>query len=57
MANQDFIQQVFGVPSVMQIDIDHSRLPILDNSLSLSVRTVIEKIQEERHRCMRVKLL
>lgn len=53
-ANSDFIQQVFGVPSAVQVNIETIKLPELDNPLSEAVRSVIEQIRTQRHRCMRV---
>lgn len=53
-ANQDFIQQVFGVPSAVQINIEQTTLPVLDNPTSEAVRTIIEQIRSQRHRYMRV---
>lgn len=53
-ANPDFIQQVFGVPSAVQVNIEIVRLPELDNPLSEAVRTLVEQIRAQHHRCMRV---
>lgn len=56
-ASQDFIQQVFGVPSAIQIDIDKVYIPELNNPLSIAVRSIIDEIRLEKHRCMRVSCL
>lgn len=56
-ANQDFIQQVFGVPSAVQINIEQTTLPVLDNPTSEAVRTIIEQIRSQRHRYMRLTLV
>lgn len=53
-ANQDWIQNVFGVSSAAQVDIDRISLPELDNELNSSVRNLIDKIRAQRHRWMRV---
>lgn len=50
----EFTQSVFGAPCAQQIDTDRCGLPVLDNPLSLRVRNIIEDIQAERPRCMRV---
>lgn len=53
-ASSEFCKQVFGVPSPMQIDVDKTKIPVFDNSLSLAINTAIEQIRSERHRYMRV---
>lgn len=53
-ASPEFVQKVFGVPSAIQIDVDRVALPELDNPLSVAVRTIIDEIRIQRHRCMRV---
>lgn len=50
----EWVQAVFGVPSAAQINTDDTRLPDLDNSLSLRIRELLETIRKERHRFMRV---
>lgn len=50
----EFTQAVFGAPSVQQIDTDRCGIPVLDNPLSKRVRGIINAIQAERPRCMRV---
>jgi hypothetical protein len=53
-ASPDFIQKVFGVPSAIQVDIEKVALPELDTPLSVAVRTIIDDIRTQRHKCMRV---
>lgn len=53
-ANPEFIQQVFGVPSAVQVNIEMFKLPELDNPLNEAVRSVVEQIRSQHHRCMRV---
>lgn len=55
--NPDFCQQIFGVPSPIQIDVDKITLPKLDNPLAHAVHSVIDQIRAERHRCMRVRII
>ncbi|XP_017774073.1 PREDICTED: protein transport protein Sec24C [Nicrophorus vespilloides] len=56
-ANQEFIQQVFGAPSAVQINIDRIKLPELNNPMSEAVRSVIDQIRIQRHRYMRLTLV
>lgn len=51
-----FCQQVFGVQSASQIDVDKVTIPRLDNPLSEAVHSVIEKVKSQRHRRMRVSV-
>lgn len=53
----DFTQAVFGVPSALQVDTDRPGIPLLDNAMSKRVRGIIDAIQAERPRCMRVSFL
>lgn len=53
-ANPEFVQNVFGAPSAIQIDIERPYLPELDNPISIAVRNLIDDIRLQRHRCMRV---
>lgn len=52
----DFVQSVFGVPSTQQIDTERVGLPVFDNPMSKRVRGIVESIQKERTRCMRVRI-
>lgn len=56
-ASPEFVQNVFGAPSAIQIDIERPYLPELDNPLSIAVRNIIEEIRIERHRCMRLTIV
>ena len=51
---QEFTQSVFGVQAVHQIDTERCRLPVFDNKLSHRIRGIIDSIQNEKNRCMRV---
>lgn len=55
-ADQEFVQQVFGsgVQSAIQVNIEMTQFPELDNPLNKAVRTVVEKIRSQHHRCARV---
>ncbi|KAF5297356.1 hypothetical protein FQR65_LT01286 [Abscondita terminalis] len=55
--NSEFCQQVFGVPSAVQIDVDKVTIPVLDNPMSKAVHSVIKQIRTERHRFMRLTLV
>lgn len=50
----EFAQAVFGVQGAHQIDTDRCGIPVLDNPLSKRIREIIDDIQAERPRCMRV---
>lgn len=50
----EFTQSVFGVSNVHQVDTERCGVPILDNPISERVRDIIDQIQAERPRCMRV---
>lgn len=50
----EFTQAVFGAPCSQQIDTDRCGVPVYDNALSERVRGIIEQIQAERPRGMRV---
>jgi protein transport protein SEC24 len=52
----EWVQNVFGVHSAAQIDIDRTSLPELDNPLSVKIRSVIDSVRQQRHRCMRVSV-
>lgn len=54
MLAPEFTQSVFGAPSSQQIDTDRCGIPIFDNPLSERIRGIIDSIQSERPRCMRV---
>ena len=50
----EFNQSVFGVQNTQQVDTEKIALPVFDNLLSKRVRGIVESIQGERTRCMRV---
>lgn len=52
----EFTQAVFGAPCSQQIDTDRCGVPVYDNPLSVRVRGIIEQIQAERPRGMRVRI-
>lgn len=53
----DWVQQVFGVQSAAQIDIDKCRLLDLDNDVSQTVRSVIQKVRSSRNRYMKLTIV
>ncbi|XP_059615793.1 protein transport protein Sec24C [Phlebotomus argentipes] len=53
----EFTQGVFGVPSTQQIDAERSYLPTLDTPLSQRVRKIVEMIQEQKTRNMRLTII
>lgn len=55
-ADPEFVQQVFGVPSPLQINIEMTQFPELNNPLNEAVRSVVEQIRSQHHRCMRVSI-
>lgn len=52
--SNEFTQSVFGAQTTQLIDTERGGLPVFDNTLSKLVRGIVDKIQIERHRCMRV---
>jgi protein transport protein SEC24 len=54
--DMEWVQNVFGVHSAAQIDIDRTSLPELDNTLSVRIRSVIDSVRQQRHRSMRVSV-
>jgi protein transport protein SEC24 len=50
----EWVQAVFGVPSVAQVNTDDTRLPTLDNPLAQRIQELIAIVRCERHRFMRV---
>lgn len=53
--NSQWVQEVFGVPSVVQIDTDRPKIPILDSQLNKKVNDLINRVNDERHPRMRVR--
>lgn len=54
--SSQWVQSVFGVPSVVQVDTDRATMPILDTPLNNRIRNIINRIRAERHRCVKVNL-
>jgi len=55
--NPEWVQNVFGVQSAAQIDIDQSRVQELDNPLSRKVRSIIQSVQQTRNRHMKLVII
>lgn len=49
-ADQSFIQDVFGVTTAAQINIDKPQLDEMDNALSKKVREVVDIVRSQRRR-------
>lgn len=54
--SSQWVQGVFGVPSVVQVDTDCTALPVIDTPLNNRIINIINRVRSERHRCMRVSL-
>lgn len=52
----EFVQSLFGVPSVAQANFELIELPILDNPFSKRIRALIDDVRAERPHCMRVSI-
>ncbi|XP_052892317.1 protein transport protein Sec24D [Anopheles moucheti] len=55
--SSEFTQSVFGAQCTQQIDTDRTGLPVFDNALSKRIRGIVDKIQEQKRRCMRLTLV
>uniref|UniRef100_A0AAG5DSX1 Protein transport protein Sec24C n=1 Tax=Anopheles atroparvus TaxID=41427 RepID=A0AAG5DSX1_ANOAO len=55
--SSEFTQSVFGAQCTQQIDTDRTGLPVFDNPLSKRIRAIVDRIQQEKHRCMRLTLV
>lgn len=55
--SNDWVQSIFGVHSPAQIDIDSSKLLLLDNPLSVRLRNLIQTIRSKRSHYMKVRPL
>ncbi|XP_049838119.1 protein transport protein Sec24C isoform X1 [Schistocerca gregaria] len=55
--NVEWVQNVFGVHSAAQIDIDRTSLQDIDNPLSTRIRSLVNAVRQQRHRCMRLTLV
>ncbi|KAG5326139.1 SC24C protein, partial [Acromyrmex heyeri] len=54
--SSQWVQSVFGVPSVVQIDTDRA-LPILDTPLNNRITNIINRIRAERHHCVKLTIV
>ncbi|XP_033744553.1 protein transport protein Sec24C-like isoform X2 [Pecten maximus] len=52
-----WIQEIFGVQSAAQVDIDKCKLLALDNPLSQRVNEVIQQVRQERNRYMKLTIV
>lgn len=48
------LQSLFGTPQIQQINIEKSKLSDIDTPLSKTVRSVINKVNEQRSSMLRV---
>ncbi|XP_014484007.1 PREDICTED: protein transport protein Sec24C isoform X2 [Dinoponera quadriceps] len=55
--SSQWVQGVFGVPSVVQVDTDRTVLPILDTPLNNRITDIINRVRAERHRYMRLTIV
>lgn len=53
----EFVQGVFGCFRTNEVDGERLGLPVLDTPLSQRVRGIVETIQEQRSRCMRLMVV
>ncbi|KAF8781361.1 protein transport protein Sec24C-like isoform X1 [Argiope bruennichi] len=56
-ADSEWIQNVFGVPTVARIDVDKTRLLQLNNPLSQYVHWILNQVQSERQRNMKLYIV
>ncbi|XP_018393564.1 PREDICTED: protein transport protein Sec24C [Cyphomyrmex costatus] len=54
--SSEWVQNVFGVPSVIQVDTDRP-LPILDTPLNNRIMNIIKRIRAERHHCLKLTIV
>lgn len=52
----EFTQAVFGVSNTQQVDTERVGLPSFDNAWSKRIHGIVNGIQKERTRCMRVRV-
>jgi protein transport protein SEC24 len=55
--SSEFTQSVFGAQCTQQIDTERTGLPEFDNPLSKRIRDIVQTIQKDRTRCMRVSII
>lgn len=53
----ELTQAIFGAQNAQLVNTERPGLPVFDNALSKRVRGIIDSIQAERPRCMRVSVL
>ncbi|XP_031561696.1 protein transport protein Sec24C-like isoform X2 [Actinia tenebrosa] len=53
----NLLQQVFGVPTIGQVDIEMTSLPTLENPLSSRLRGIIEEILQERQQYLKLTVV
>ncbi|XP_054715846.1 protein transport protein Sec24C-like [Uloborus diversus] len=56
-ADPEWVQDVFGVPTVVRVDVEKNHLLELNNPLSLHIRNILKQIQSERQRTMRLYIV
>ncbi|XP_076459281.1 protein transport protein Sec24C-like [Babylonia areolata] len=57
MVDPELIQQMFGVASAAQVDIDKVQLMDLDNSASRKLRDIVDTIRQERARYLKLTIV
>lgn len=57
MVDPELVQQMFGVASAAQVDIDKVKLMDLDNSVSRKVRDLVDMIRQERARYLKLTIV
>lgn len=56
--SSQWVQSVFGVPSVVQVDTDRATsMPILDTPLNNRIRNIINRIRAERHHSVKLTIV
>jgi len=55
--SSQWVQSVFGMPSVVQVNTDRATFLVLDTLLNNRITNIMNLIHAERHRCMRVSRL
>ncbi|XP_011176356.1 protein transport protein Sec24C [Solenopsis invicta] len=55
--SSQWVQSVFGVSSLVQVDTDRAALPMLDTPLNNRIRNIINRIRAERHRCVKLTIV
>jgi len=55
--SQEFLHEVFGVNGIGQLDIEMTQLPEIDSPLSQRIREIIEAVQDERQRYLKLTIV